>query len=93
MRSEHTCCGNFSQAVAQDGVGMDAETFQPSAHGVLENENTNLNDFTGICYDSIEAGVLLGQIATHALILAALSGESIPSGCDERCQQIRAIRL
>ena len=34
-------------SVSKDGVGMDIETFQPSAHhGVLENENTNLSDFT-----------------------------------------------
>jgi len=105
MRDEHTCCSNFPQAVAHDGVGMDTKTFQPSAYGILENEDTDLGDFTlinrettrsrlvneerkngvssqrrcfvgGICYDSVEAGVLLGQIATHALILRTLSGES-----------------
>jgi hypothetical protein len=91
--------------MAHDGVGMDAETFYPGAHRVLENENANLGDFTlingettrsrlvneegknrvsgqcrcfvgGICNDSVEAGILLGEIATHALILRALSGES-----------------
>jgi hypothetical protein len=42
----HTYCRNFSQAVSKDGMGMETETFQPSAHRVLEYENTNLGDFT-----------------------------------------------
>ena len=124
MRREHTCCRNFSQAVIlgrHGRMGMDAETFQPSANRVLENENANLGDFTlidwetirswlvdeerkdgissqnrcfvgGICYDSIEAEVLLGQIATHALILRALSGES-HQDATSIAQQIWTIRL
>ena len=37
MISNHSCCRNFSQAVSKDGVGMDTESFQPSAHRVLGN--------------------------------------------------------
>ena len=46
MRNKHTCCHNLPQAVAQDSMGMDAETFQLYAHGGLENEYTNLGNFT-----------------------------------------------
>ena len=39
----------------------------------------------GICNDGVETGMLLCQIATHALRPKTLSGEG-----DERCQQLQA---
>ena len=66
------------QAMAQDSVGMDAETFQPSAHRVLENEYTNLGNFTLIWWE-IRRSWLINEerkdgvsVKTEALLAASV---------------------